>query len=217
MLPITQRVVGSVFCNTFQRHAAMLNKAIRAYLLAERDRYITLALIDAGAAPFISDLKSIDYGSLSQAYLHEMLENSDEWWPMTEVPFDALLFEYDYLGRLDPTAESYGLRAENPADLKRQTEPYFLGYAYDFAQPIEATPGITLRLLNPLSTVESTNAVELMSELKTAYLYAAFVALHDAITEFVSTDSFNKLLRLSPFHFLIQEHDSLTQPLYIVE
>lgn len=198
------------------------NQAIQTYLTSRREEALSAIRHNPLTKAVCAQLEATDLTAVTRQFAQEIGATATKWWPTLDAdkPIDAILFEYDYLYEPNPMADLYGCRFTDPADLHVQAESYFIGWDYDM--PLEALPGITLSLLNPLYLLQNSGNTELfentklVAELRNAYLFTAFLALHHAVAELVQTDVYEHMPRRRPFHFLIQEHDMAeTYPIYI--
>lgn len=196
-----------------------INQRIRAYLENRRDEAVnTFTSPNLVFKSVYDQLQDVDTKKITGDFYQELIDNCLSKWLHSTKPINGMLFEYDYIFRLDGEAESHGIVFDG---FPIQTEPYGMGFDYSFADNFEGIHGITLSGLNPLIALEQEPDfwyIEGREELTDAYLFTAFVSLHDALSDFVKTTAFGKLNRQLPFHFVIGEHDQGdVYPIYIAE
>ncbi len=199
-----------------------INQTIRAYLVDQRAQALYAFVSDDAVFNKVrAQLDGVALNEVKRQFYQELVTNCEQLWLKAAEPINGIIFEYDYIYRENEEAVAYGVLFEHANDLNVQAEPYDIVYNYKFAVLFEAVSGVTLRVLNPLAELEEVDDFFNQggfSELRDAYVFTAFLGLHDALADFVETSAFKRLVRHSPFHFLIQEHDmGKAYPVYIVD
>lgn len=195
-----------------------INEAIYTYLSNRRSTALAEFEPDSPLSEqLFASINSISIEEVKQQFYKEILSNCEDEWVLYVDLIDGLLFEYDYAFRENEQADAYGIIYEG---FRMQAEPYNIGSNYNFGAGFACVPGITLRLMNPLTafTEAGMPVMNGYAALKDSYFFTAFLALHLALTDFVQTEAFAGLKHKLPFHFLIQEHDSgVSYPVCVVE
>jgi hypothetical protein len=182
---------------------------------------------------FKTEILNINISTLSLNFQREIKYNLDNYWFNKELNPDynekllAILFTYGFLDDSCPKALAYGI-TKSQNKLQNSFEPFDLEY-HDYANGFYAMPGITLshcKLLNKLNwrnidedKYPNLEVYELegRNELFNSYKYAIDLALHIAINKLNQENSFEKIPKELPFHFLLQEHDENVRNIFIIE
>lgn len=198
-----------------------VNQAIYQYLTSRRDQVLSAFQSTNTVVNSVRDeLNLISPHDVKLQFDQELTMNCEKYWLEAIEPIDGIVFEYDYIYRPNEEAVAYGIIFNGQNSFKLQAEPYSFGYDYGFAALFEAVPGITLTVINPLCKLENLPDIyssESIAAVKEAYVLTASIALHLALADFVQGSTFERLVRHSPTHFFFQEHDCLSQPVYVAE
>ena len=202
-----------------------INVKIRAYLNNRRQQLLnTIQVDEALLIELVNDLREQDLPALQAKNETELATNCSTYWTRADESLAGILFEYD--NYLTENAEAVASLITFGDFRDWQVEPYGFGTYCTFAQKAQAADGIILSTVNPLAKIRITEKqltnvsyydLPGYSQLINAYMLTSFLVLHNAISEFIKTDSYKSLKRQQPFSFVIREHDNgSTYPLYVV-
>ncbi|RAJ82005.1 hypothetical protein CLV59_104230 [Chitinophaga dinghuensis] len=213
-----------------------MNTAIQTFLSRqlEENKSAFLAISDLHPLlePFKGAVQSLSYEESVGAFAAELEENIQNWWTNPEktnvnTELHAILFEYNDMLNASEIADAYGIN-KIASPLGFQVEPYDSIGSFDFAEGFYAVPGITLKCFDPLQKLSSDEVdedeyedievyfLDGYEELMNVYMYNAYLALHKALQHLYEQGKLDGIRKATPFCFLIGEHDTEIQPLFII-
>ncbi|SEW52334.1 hypothetical protein [Chitinophaga arvensicola] len=213
-----------------------MNTAIKAFLshqLAE-NKSAFLATIDLHPLleQFKEEVLEISIEESVAAFSVELEENIQYWWTNpekvdVEAELSAILFEYSDMRNESEIAEAYGIN-KLTTPLVFQVEPYDnIGY-FDFAEGFYTVPGVTLKCCDSLNKLAYHNVdedkygeieiclLEGYERLMNVYMYNAYLSLHLALQHLYDQGKLDRIRKKAPFYFLIGEHDTEMQSLFVI-
>ncbi len=214
-----------------------MNTAIHTFLSHQLEEnkaaFLAITNLHPLLAPFREEALALSVEKSVADFTAELEENIKTWWTNPETDIDveaelfAILFEYNDMCELSETAEAYGInKLETPIPF--QVEAFDKLGHYDFADGFYAVPGITLNCCAPLNKLAYYNVdkeeygqievyfLEGYEALMNVYMYNAYLALHKALQHLYDQGKLDKIRKKTPFYFLIEEHDTEVQPLFII-
>lgn len=168
-------------------------------------------------------LETFDFEGYKIKLENEIRQHLNDWWTNPEKGINkeeelyAVLFEYDYFFAKEVDAAAYGIGQWK--DYQEQTEPFDMGYEYDFTTQFYAVPGITLNFFDPLERLDNpdlpsayedmeVSELEGFSELIQLYKISGILTIHEVFQKMDQQQEFEGLNYKDNFMFIIGEHDS---------
>lgn len=213
-----------------------MNPAIKKFLSNQLEENKSAFLANTNLHPLLEQFREevleLSIEESVAAFSAELEENIQYWWTNpekidVEAKLSAILFEYNDIHNESEIAEAYGIN-KLTTPLGFQVEPYAnIGY-FDFAEGFYTVPGVTLKCCDPLTKLAHNNVdqdkygeieiylLEGYEWLMNVYMYNAYLSLHVAIQYLYDQGKLNGIRKNDPFYFLIGEHDSEMQPLFVI-